>query len=284
MSDDLVTDVPLVNVANIHRSHNSAVTMVLKQHPKNESTSSGGGTSTSGTEDSDRAKHIDYLGLVDYGPHISATFTDTKHSASTKSALFKCPCRVAYFSPSVELKDDLVIRRSFLRRWPNVLLSKNYSDSHLYIFSKWVIDMIAAQKEMKSLKREVLPYLVDLQRYMKRNLQKQLKEEGLKGLSDFVENNKNQNYEVVPGVKVKNLLQTQQAAFEMSSAPHDHLDLIRCYAYIVSTAARSGKALPEGVFAKRALTMSSYMEINRDVSNRYRCRHNIFLLLAGEEG
>jgi translation initiation factor eIF-2B subunit gamma len=255
MSDDLVIDVPFVKVANIHRSHNSAVTMVLKQHPKHEGSSG---------EEAEKTKQTDFFGLVDYNPHITSTFTDTKHAASSKSALFRHPCRVAYFSPSSELENSLVVGRSFLRKWSNVLLSKSFTDSHFYIFSKWVLELIVAQKEMKSLKHEFLPYLIDTQRFVKRKLQRSMKEGNFRTLTDFVDSD--QDYEIVPGVNVKSLLRTQQSAFEMSSSAHDQLDLVRCNAFVIQSVVKGGKAPTEGQYAKRATNLASYMEINRDVS------------------
>jgi translation initiation factor eIF-2B subunit gamma len=255
MSDDLVIDVPFLKVANIHRSHNAAVTMILKQQIKHEGEEA---------KEAKSSEQTDYFGLVDYAPHITSTFTDTKHAASTKSAVSKYPCRVAYFSPSSEVEKTLPLRRSFLRKWPNVLVSKSYADSHLYVFSKWVMDLIVAQKEMKSLRHEILPYLIDTQRIVKRKLQKTLKEANFRTLTDYL--NEGEECEVLPGVNLKSLLRTQQAAFDMSSFSHDQLDLVRCHAYIFqSTKSGAKQTSEEQQYAKRATNLATYLEVNRDL-------------------
>ncbi|KAL0478408.1 hypothetical protein AKO1_008629 [Acrasis kona] len=255
MSDDLVIDVPLVKLLNIHRSHNSSATMVINHKSKEEG------------EEKDKNVALDYVGLVNYSP-----------TALERPDSFKNPSRVVYFSPSSQLKKSVTVGRSFMRKWGNVMLSKSFADSHLYVFSRWVSDLIQSRNDFVSLKNHVIPFLVDSQRYVKDKLQRHLQDNNFKTLTEFLESEQeqsgNQEYEVFPGISAKSIARTQQPALDMSSSSYSLLDLVRIYAHVVSASSKTSSTkntsepTPSPALIKRANTLNNYMDLNRELSKK----------------
>ncbi|KAG5457802.1 MAG: hypothetical protein BJ554DRAFT_2094, partial [Olpidium bornovanus] len=57
----------------------------------------------------------------------------------------------------------LELRRSLVRRFPRMNVLTNLCDASLYVFKRWVIDVIAHDTELKSLGADVVPLLVKCQ-------------------------------------------------------------------------------------------------------------------------
>ena len=49
-----------------------------------------------------------------------------------------------------DVEDVLCLPRAMLRTFPNVTLTNKMLDAHLYIFSRWVLDLIEVLKEIKN--------------------------------------------------------------------------------------------------------------------------------------
>ena len=49
-----------------------------------------------------------------------------------------------------DVEDALCLPRAMLRTFPNVTLTNKMLDAHLYIFSRWVLDLIEVLKEIKN--------------------------------------------------------------------------------------------------------------------------------------
>ena len=58
--------------------------------------------------------------------------------------LFKYICQAS------DVEDALCLSRAMLRAYPNVTLTNKMLDAHLYIFSRWVLDLIEVLKEIKN--------------------------------------------------------------------------------------------------------------------------------------
>lgn len=108
-----------------------------------------------------------------------------------------------------------------------MVITTKYDDSHLYIFSKWVIDLIPNLTNMISIKHELIPYLTKKQF---RNL-------------------KDDN--TIPKEAKENKL---KLAYSMSSSFVDENDFVKVYAYFAKDA-----------YCKRSYTLPLYGEINREV-------------------
>jgi translation initiation factor eIF-2B subunit gamma len=146
MSVDLITDVPLLNLINIHRLHNSTVTMLLKE------------SSVSNVESSKQLRSVDYIGIWNYDPS----------NATSSEQITQKPNRVAYFSSSAYVEKRINLRRSYLERWGNITFTQNLKDGFLYVFSKCVIDVLVAKENIISVKDDLIPYLVLNQKFKAR--------------------------------------------------------------------------------------------------------------------
>ncbi|KAL9653121.1 hypothetical protein ABK040_006339 [Willaertia magna] len=230
MSADLITDVPLLNIADIHRQNNSSITMLLKEETN--------------IEDEEK----DYFGLLNYEKKEEESSLEVSQLQKRK-LLKKKPTRVIKYQNLDIEQQHFPLNRNFLKRWTHFTLSKQLVDSHLYICSKWVLDVLIKKPEMYSIKHDLIPYLVENQKIQKDKL-------------DSILN------EVVPPFQ-------QDAAYRMSTTESNPDDLIRVYSYIVpedktSTSTTTTKNLQkqQGVFCKRCLTIGSYLFVNRELAKR----------------
>eukprot|EP00730_Choanoeca_flexa_P012821 TRINITY_DN4652_c0_g1_i1.p1 TRINITY_DN4652_c0_g1~~TRINITY_DN4652_c0_g1_i1.p1 ORF type:complete len:481 (+),score=86.69 TRINITY_DN4652_c0_g1_i1:104-1444(+) len=140
LSADTISNVPLHLLADVHRSHASAVTCLLAQGPKR-------------TDDERRAERKrlkqfeDVKGLKDF------------------IGLEPSTGRVIFHSSEADLVDTegIRLRRRTLRNHPQVVLRGDLLDAHLYIFARWVIDYLKANEYISTIKGELIPDLVHRQ-------------------------------------------------------------------------------------------------------------------------
>ena len=71
--------------------------------------------------------------------------------------------RLVFTMSAADVDESLEVRSSLLRKHPNVTLHANMLNAHLYIFKRWVIDLVAEQKGISSLQGELIPFLVNSQ-------------------------------------------------------------------------------------------------------------------------
>eukprot|EP01027_Heterolobosea_sp_BB2_P020757 GEZU01029646.1.p1 GENE.GEZU01029646.1~~GEZU01029646.1.p1 ORF type:complete len:463 (+),score=81.03 GEZU01029646.1:51-1391(+) len=209
VSCDLVADVPVSHLADIHRSHNSSLTMLLKELP--EKSEEERALAAKKKERSDEtAETTEFIGL------------DEKKQ------------RVLHYSTSAELHDDSMnISKSFLRRCPNIVMTSRLLDSHFYIFSRWVVDLLNQKPKIASLQYDLVPFLVRRQfRSAKYLIEKA-------GFPESVAQ------------------QPQELAFQLTTASYNPEDHIQCYAQILKA---------DGNFCARANTLANYLEINRELA------------------
>ncbi|KAI9145379.1 nucleotide-diphospho-sugar transferase [Paraphysoderma sedebokerense] len=70
---------------------------------------------------------------------------------------------LAFTAPRADMDSYLSLRMSLLRKFPILNVYTNLQDAHLYIFKKWVIDLIAQKKQLSSIRSELLPFLIKCQ-------------------------------------------------------------------------------------------------------------------------
>ncbi|KAJ1650862.1 Translation initiation factor eIF-2B subunit gamma [Dispira simplex] len=71
--------------------------------------------------------------------------------------------RLLYLKQGERVKENLDIRTSLLEQFQRFDLLTNLQDAHVYIFQRWVLDFILAQKHLPSIQKDVLPLLVKCQ-------------------------------------------------------------------------------------------------------------------------
>ncbi|CAO3615490.1 unnamed protein product [Cunninghamella blakesleeana] len=141
--------------------------------------------------------------------------------------------------------EDFSIRMSLLTKFPRVRIHTDLQDAHLYIFKRWVIDMLEEKENIASISDDLIPMLVKCQ-YQKKMLEKE---------------NVNQY-----ASKYQHLLET---ALSLSTTSSDYIDenvfmsdpIHPSFKSPVTTLAyvyRDG-------FCGRGNTLSRYTELNRHV-------------------
>ncbi|RIA91378.1 nucleotide-diphospho-sugar transferase [Glomus cerebriforme] len=137
--------------------------------------------------------------------------------------------RLVYVASGADLDQEFSLRMSLLWKFPRVNIHTTLQDSHLYIFKRWVIDLVAQRKAISSVREHLVPLLVKCQ-YQKNLLER----EGIDKLAKSQENH-------------------QKTALEYS-ATWDERDKepVRCQVYIYNTG-----------FCGRGNTVAKYCDLNR---------------------
>lgn len=132
ISCDLITTLPLHRFIDVHRKTDSTLTMLLAPQMSLSEASICGDKSF---------KKLDYdiIGL------------DEKN-------------RVIVFGEEADFtKGTVSLNKYILKSHPHVQLSRNLMDAHLYVMKKWVLDLITSEREIETIKGELVPSLVKKQ-------------------------------------------------------------------------------------------------------------------------
>ncbi|XP_066305036.1 translation initiation factor eIF2B subunit gamma-like [Branchiostoma lanceolatum] len=130
VSCDLVCNVPLHQLADIHRMHNSTLTMLLADLPQTTDSAAILKSKKIGNE------QRDFIGLDGDGR------------------------RVVIMASEADLDDALTVRRSVLKRHPCVRIKTKLQDAHLFLLKKWVVDYLQQNRSVSTIKGELVPLLV----------------------------------------------------------------------------------------------------------------------------
>ncbi|KAI9248838.1 nucleotide-diphospho-sugar transferase [Phascolomyces articulosus] len=68
--------------------------------------------------------------------------------------------------------EDFSMRMSLLNKFPRVRVHTNLNDAHLYIFKRWVLDMVADKENISSISEDLIPMLVKCQ-YQKKMVERE---------------------------------------------------------------------------------------------------------------
>ncbi|KAI8094462.1 nucleotide-diphospho-sugar transferase [Thamnidium elegans] len=68
--------------------------------------------------------------------------------------------------------DDFSMRMSLLNKFPRVRVHTDLQDAHLYIFKRWVIDMLVEKENITSISKDLIPLLVKCQ-YQKKLVERE---------------------------------------------------------------------------------------------------------------
>jgi translation initiation factor eIF-2B subunit gamma len=133
ISGDVITNVFLHYLADVHRSRNSAVTMML-QETKIEKKKS--------------KKLDDKIGRV----HVGLAMQDGV-------------AQVTMYKSMLDVEEDqhFKISKTVLRSHQKMRYSTKYRDQHIYLFSHWVLDVLEEKPAISSVQGELIPYLVRAQ-------------------------------------------------------------------------------------------------------------------------
>ncbi|TWW73955.1 Translation initiation factor eIF-2B subunit gamma eIF-2B GDP-GTP exchange factor subunit gamma [Takifugu flavidus] len=228
VSCDLITDVALHEVVDLFRAHNATMAMLMSRaHEFTETVPGQKGKKKT-------AEQRDFVGVDETGT------------------------RLLFMANEADLEDGLSIRNSILRKHPKMLLRTGLVDAHLYCLKKAVLDFLADNKFISSIRGELVPYLVRKQFSKMTNFQKS---------KDDTAEQKNQklkegstNHELLISSRDERLLQLAQERSCWNDHRGDmcevyHGGTLRCYVHVVD----------QGL-CYRVNTLAAYMEANRSVS------------------
>ncbi|XP_020608037.1 translation initiation factor eIF-2B subunit gamma-like [Orbicella faveolata] len=229
VSCDLVTDIALHHLADIHRSHDSTLSAFLAPVPQTSA-------DREAANNPKAKKKTDSTGQLDY---ISI---DSREN------------RLLFFATEADLDETLMIRKPLLKRYPCINIVKNLMDAHLYIIKKWVVDYLAENKSISSIKGELIPYLVNKQFQKHKKLNDIISE----SIDTSVQESSNIKLDIHDFAKEDDIMSytREMSSWSGTLTDVDHTNSIRCHAYVME----SGVCL-------RTNTVPLYMEANRQVQN-----------------
>ncbi|XP_037315026.2 translation initiation factor eIF-2B subunit gamma [Pungitius pungitius] len=130
VSCDLITDVALHEVVDLFRAHNATLAMLMSRaHEFTETVPGQKGKKRTGEQ-------RDFVGVDQSGK------------------------RLLFMANEADLEDGLSIRKSIMRKHPRMHIKTGLVDAHLYCLKKAVVDFLADNKSISSIRGELLPYLV----------------------------------------------------------------------------------------------------------------------------
>uniref|UniRef100_A0A3P8ZX74 Translation initiation factor eIF2B subunit gamma n=1 Tax=Esox lucius TaxID=8010 RepID=A0A3P8ZX74_ESOLU len=130
VSCDLITDVALHEVVDLFRAHNATLSMLMsKAHEFTETVPGQKGKKKNGEQ-------RDFVGVDGTGK------------------------RLLYMANEADLDQGLVIRKSIMKKHPRMHIKTGLVDAHLYCLKKSVVDFLADNKSISSIRGELVPYLV----------------------------------------------------------------------------------------------------------------------------
>lgn len=137
ISSDLITDEHFIHkMTDFHRIHDSTATILLYKPQVTDKEQ----------EQLLRQQRIEY-GLLDYFG------LSTAHDNL-----------LLYMAAAADIEGSMVIPKELLRKYPDLTIHANLIDSHFYIFSRSVIDILLSherqQNKILSIKGELLPLLI----------------------------------------------------------------------------------------------------------------------------
>jgi hypothetical protein len=71
--------------------------------------------------------------------------------------------RLLFMKSAIDVHESLDLRTSLLWRYPRVNIATTLQDAHIYIFKRWVIDLIVKNEKISSLRSDLLPLLAKMQ-------------------------------------------------------------------------------------------------------------------------
>ena len=189
---------------------------------------------------------MDYIGLED----IKGT--------SIKQLTYFKPDKMKNFEKSLSMSSlgfenskNIGIQRSVLAAHPHITIHNKLLDSHLYIFSHWVLDVIERLPEPRSIKGSLIPRLVEIQNAGTLGMHAHFLSSAFLIFTKF-------SADTLPEEAQKDNF---ELANTMSIQLLDPKNKLNCYALLVD----------DSVYLARANTTKLFSVINSDLANGQSC-------------
>ncbi|KAL7749212.1 Translation initiation factor eIF-2B subunit gamma [Sorochytrium milnesiophthora] len=152
---DSITTLPAHHMLDLFRIQSPNVAAAALFYDRSMECCAAVPTSESATEITAYGKYPHY---DDITATTSATVGSDDNGSSTQ------PLQLLYTTDESDLSSgELSLRMSMLRKFPAVNVSTALHDAHLYVFRRWVIDLIAAKSDIMNIRNDLLPLLLKCQ-------------------------------------------------------------------------------------------------------------------------
>ncbi|XP_041848896.1 translation initiation factor eIF-2B subunit gamma [Melanotaenia boesemani] len=224
VSCDLITDVALHEVVDLFRAHNATLAMLMsKAHEFTETVPGQKGKKKT-------AEQRDFVGV--------------DHSGK----------RLLFMASEADLEDGLSVRKSIMKKHPRMHIKTGLVDAHLYCLKKAVVDFLAENKSISSIRGELVPYLVRKQ-FPKTTSDQKMRDDSEDQTQKMNDGSTNHELFVSSQDECLLLLAQKRSCWndhhgDMSEAYHG--GKLRCYVHIMD----------QGL-CYRVNTLAAYIEANR---------------------
>ncbi|XP_053325891.1 translation initiation factor eIF-2B subunit gamma [Spea bombifrons] len=133
ISCDLITEVALHEVVDLFRAHDATLSMLMQKASEPTEHIPGQKGKQKAVEERD------FIGVDDTGTQLLLLANEE------------------------DLDSGLDVKKCILQRYPRVHIKMGMVDAHLYCLKKYVVDFLAANESFSSIRRDLLPYLVEKQ-------------------------------------------------------------------------------------------------------------------------
>ncbi|KAI9104689.1 nucleotide-diphospho-sugar transferase [Phlyctochytrium arcticum] len=139
MTCDVITDLPPHHLIDLHRIHGPTVTALLYDFGK-----------------------LEYMAEQKGSKDEYAQFIGIDGSKG----------RLVYAKAQEDVGGFMKLRTSMLRKFPNLRLYTKLRDAHVYIFKRWVMDILTSNKGISSIRKDLIHYLIQCQ-YSRKALERE---------------------------------------------------------------------------------------------------------------
>ncbi|XP_059059720.1 translation initiation factor eIF-2B subunit gamma [Achroia grisella] len=196
---DLITNINLNDVLNLHRKHDASLTTLFFNNGPEE--------------------WIELPGLK------SKVKPDRDLVCIDKETQ-----RLVFLASASDFEESVTLPRILMKRFDSVSLYSRLLDAHVYVMKKWVINYLVESERFTSVKGEFIPYIVKKQLSKRKNLndKKGLSEKNLDITVDIFD------YSLENGFESKIREMSSYNEHRSGSKGVCHNDILRCYAHIPS--------------------------------------------------
>lgn len=248
LGSDVISDIALGRLVNLHRLQTADVTMLLSAAIAEEPEKKG----------APKKIHIDeedqeYIGLSQGQ-------------------------RVVLKTPALELDSTIALSKPILQRCSNFSLRSDLLDVGVYVMAKWVMQFLVTTSRISSIRTDLLPYLVKRQFLSKEYLCQSLPGfENRKRSNPILESwlVSSEASKLASPHELAELLSfsslggaggdAEERGEESLVLEMESKDPLRCFAVVVSS---DDKGVIARDFCQRITTLQSYLNMNRDVATQ----------------
>lgn len=196
VSGDLITDINLNDVLNLHRRHDAALTTLFFNNGPEE--------------------WIQLPGIKEKNK------TDTDFVCIDKETQ-----RLVFLASASDYEDTVTLPRVLTKKFSSISFYSRLLDAHVYVMKRWVVDFIVEVDKFTSLKGELIPHLVKKQLSRPKVLETQGTSEKNANVGKTI-----YDFAIETGFEsqIRNMSGYNDHRLGRKGVYHD--DLLRCYAYI----------------------------------------------------